>query len=525
MELVKKQIQVNQGKCCGSIQLTLDDDFNVPDRKPDVRQIVAEQGEIRTNEITPMGDRVQLDGVLQFQLLYVSDQQEGRMQGMKGEIPFQEWVNLPEACQGQVLVRWMLEDLSVEIINSRKISVRAIVSAWVQGEDGSQEELAVDLIGENGSEPGMVQSRKKRMSWMQQKIAKKDTFRIKDEYILPAAKPDMEEIAYGDVSLRGVEVRALEDSFGLKGELHFMIFYYGGDTDRLQYLELQLPFAGTPECIGYRSDMIPDVEVHILKKDIQIKPDEDGEERILDIEVILDLTIRAYGEEEGDVLEDFYALDRDLRPTYRELVCQELKDHHSTKLRLNQRVAVPESSPAILQLCGSSAVIRVDESVRETDGIRIEGVVELPILYITAEDAAPLYMIKGLLPFEEYVPQEEKDGFSTVVKPVIDQVALSLLDSRDMDVKVTMNLDVYLFGEKNEQVIGGYTESEITEEELLRMPGITGYYVQEGDSWWTVGKKYRIPVDNLRRMNDGIPGELESGMRLLIRRGKEYGRK
>lgn len=360
---------------------------------------------------------------------------------------------------------------------------------------------------------------------MQQKIAKKDTFRIKDEYILPAAKPDMEEIAYGDVSLRGVEVRALEDSFGLKGELHFMIFYYGGDTDRLQYLELQLPFAGTPECIGYRSDMIPDVEVHILKKDIQIKPDEDGEERILDIEVILDLTIRAYGEEEGDVLEDFYALDRDLRPTYRELVYQELKDHHSTKLRLNQRVAVPESSPAILQLCGSSAVIRVDESVRETDGIRIEGVVELPILYITAEDAAPLYMIKGLLPFEEYVPQEEKDGFSTVVKPVIDQVALSLLDSRDMDVKVTMNLDVYLFGEKNEQVIGGYTESEITEEELLRMPGITGYYVQEGDSWWTVGKKYRIPVDNLRQMNDGIPGELESGMRLLIRRGKEYGRK
>jgi len=396
------------------------------------------------------------------------------------------------------------------------------VSARVQGEDGSPEELAEELIEENGRENSMVQSCRKRISWMQQKIAKKDTFRIKDEYILPAAKPDMEEIVYGDVSLRGVEVRALDDSFALKGDLHFMIFYYGGDTDRLQYLELELPFAGTPECMGYGSDMIPDVEVHILKKDIQIKPDEDGEERILDIEVILDLTIRAYGEEAGDILEDFYALDRNLQPIYRELEYQELKDHHSTKMRLSQRVAVPEASPAILQLCGSSAMIRVDESVREEDGIRIEGVVELPILYITAEDTMPVYMIKGLLPFEEHVPQKEENALSYVVKPVIDQVVLSLLDSREVDVKITMNLDVYLFGKETEQVIDGYEESEITEEELLNMPGLTGYYVQEGDSWWTVGRRYRISVDRLQQMNERITGELEPGMRLLIRRDQGY---
>ena len=135
MELVKKLVQVDQGRCQASIQLTLDDDFNVSDRKPDVRQIVAEQGEIHTNEITPGGDKVQLDGTLQFQIFYISEGEGGRMQGMNGEIPFQEWVNLPEICQGQVMVKWILEDLSVEVINSRKISVRAIVTAQVKGEE------------------------------------------------------------------------------------------------------------------------------------------------------------------------------------------------------------------------------------------------------------------------------------------------------------------------------------------------------------------------------------------------------
>ncbi len=604
MELVKKLVSVNQGKCQGSIQLTLDDDFNVPDRKPDVRQIVAEQGEIHTNEVTPGGDKVQLDGTLQFQIFYISEGEGGRMQGMNGEIPFREWVNLPEACQGQVLVKWILEDLSVEVINSRKISVRAIVTAHVKGEEGTMEEIVSDLsegsfggmgispniswgasaesyfdggresrdeededwempaisdsVGASGESFGSgspmgkaskdssrsffgsasfgggsgasggelvscIQSRRKMLPLTQQRMAKKDTFRVKDEYILPAAKPDIEEIVYQEDSLRGEEIRLQDDKFSLKGELYFMIFYYGGESDKLQFLELELPFSGTPECIGCTQDMIPDVEVGILKKDIQIKPDEDGEERILDVEVILELSVKTYGEEKLDMLEDFYATDRSLEPVYKELELQELSGRYSNKLRLNNRIQLPESAPGILQLCGTSGTVKVDECSQEGNSIRVEGIVELPILYITPEDATPVYSVKGMLPFEELIPIEgfsEQDTYE--VKPVIDQVALSLLDGREIDAKATLNLDTFLFRKTGEKVITGYTEAEIPEEEFQNMPGITGYYVQDGDSWWTVGRKYRVPVDKLKRMNEGLAGELEPGMRLLVQKESVY---
>lgn len=587
MELVKKLVSVNQGRCRGSIQLTLDDDFNVPDRKPDVRQIVAEQGEIHTNEVTPNGDKVQLDGTLQFQIFYISEGEGGRMQGMNGEIPFQEWVNLPEVCQSQVMVKWILEDLSVEVINSRKISVRAIVTAHVKGEEGTMEEIVSDLsetsFGGGGSLPetswglssesyfgseqsggdswdgeeewetpvasggssgsmsfgsrpfgsrsvdgaaeGCIQSKRKTLPLTQQRMAKKDTFRVKDEYILPAAKPDIEEIVYQEVSLRGVEIRLQDDKFSLKGELYFMIFYYGGETDKLQFLELELPFSGTPECIGCTQDMIPDVEVGILKKDIQIKPDEDGEERILDVEVILELSVKTYGEERLDMLEDFYATDRRLEPVYKELELQELSGRYSNKLRLNNRIQLPESAPGILQLCGTSGTVKVDECSQEGDSIRVEGIVELPILYITPEDTTPVYSVKGMLPFEELIPVEgflEQDTYE--VKPVIDQVALSLLDGREIDAKATLNLDTFLFRKAGEKVITGYTEAEIPEEEVQNMPGITGYYVQDGDSWWTVGRKYRVPVDKLKRMNEALTGELEPGMRVLVQKESVYRR-
>lgn len=511
MEVIKRRIPAARGKCRATIQLTLDDDFNVPDRKPDVRQIVASQGEVHTNEVMPSGEKVQLDGVLQFQVLYISEQEEARMQGMSGEIPFREWVNLPEACQGTVLVRWVLEDLSVEVINSRKISVRAIVTAQVQGEESVTEEVVSDLL----EAPG-VQCRRRWLTLTQQRILKKDIFRVKEEYTLPSSRPDLEEVVYQEGSLRGVEIRLLDDKFSLKGELHFLVFYYGVDSDKLQYLELELPFAGMPECIGCHPEMIPGVEVSILKKEVQIKPDEDGEERILDLDVTLELSVRTYGEETLEILDDCYSVDRELTPVFQMLELQELAGHHGNKLRLTGRIPVPEPAPAILQLCGTSGTVQVDECLPVEEGIRIEGVIELPILYITAEDSVPVYLVKGLLPFAETIQTEAAGVYE--VRPVIDQVALSLLDGREIDVKATLNLETFLFRQGGGNVMVDCEEAEILDAERGHMPGLIGCYVQPGDSWWTIGRKYRVPVEELQAGHERIVGEPEPGMRLLIRK-------
>ena len=446
------------------------------------------------------------------------------MQGMKGEIPFREWVNLPSSCQGTVLVRWVLEDLSVDVINSRKISVRAIVTAQVQGEESATEEIVLDLLEKSGE-----QCLKGFLTLTGQRMMKKDTFRVKEEYVLPSSRPDLEEVVYQETALRGVEVRLLEDKLSLKGELHFLIFYYGVDSDKLQYLELETPFAGILECIGISSDMIPDVDVSILKKEVQIKPDEDGEERILDMDVTLELSIKIYGEEELEVLEDCYLVDRretagyrELTPVYRELELQELAGHHSNKLRLSGRIPVPEQAPAVLQLCGTSGAVRVDEVVSVEEGIRVEGVIDLPILYLSALDHAPVYQVQGLLPFSAVVPmgefqdqtQSQKSGVmngSYEIRPVIDQVVLSLLDGREIDAKATLNLETYFFRKGGGRVVVDLVETEAPEEEWQQMPGLIGYYVQPGDTRWSIGKRYQVPVEE-------IPEIVEPGMRILIRK-------
>ena len=62
MELIKKQIHMNQWKGNVATQITLDDDFIVPDTMDDMEQVMLDNGEIQAEQVKPMGDKVKCKG-------------------------------------------------------------------------------------------------------------------------------------------------------------------------------------------------------------------------------------------------------------------------------------------------------------------------------------------------------------------------------------------------------------------------------------------------------------------------------
>ena len=76
MELIKRNIHMNRQKCKSCLQLTLDNDLNVPDIKPDIERIIREQGEIKLQEVKTVNGRVLLKGNLNFHILYIDADNE-----------------------------------------------------------------------------------------------------------------------------------------------------------------------------------------------------------------------------------------------------------------------------------------------------------------------------------------------------------------------------------------------------------------------------------------------------------------
>ena len=99
----------------------------MPDYRPDIVKVLKEKGELHFDEVKAAAGAAWLKGRLGFRVLYRSDQENGKISCLKGEIPFQEKLNMDGVQEYDVIqASGEIEDLTIGVIHSRKISVRAV---------------------------------------------------------------------------------------------------------------------------------------------------------------------------------------------------------------------------------------------------------------------------------------------------------------------------------------------------------------------------------------------------------------
>ena len=121
VELVRKTIHMMRQKGRAVSQMTLDDDYNIPEAMPDAGMIVQEKGKLEIGDIRTENGRVLVRGSLQFFILYMEDAEESGLYSVKGQIPFEENMNVEAVQEGDSLkLDWMLEDVSAVLIRIRQ---------------------------------------------------------------------------------------------------------------------------------------------------------------------------------------------------------------------------------------------------------------------------------------------------------------------------------------------------------------------------------------------------------------------
>ena len=94
MELTTRKIFSQNIACKGNLQITLEEDINVSDSKPDIDKIIKLQSEIQISSVSPNDEKITVRGQLAFSLLYASSEDIRPLHNMKGQIPFEETINM-----------------------------------------------------------------------------------------------------------------------------------------------------------------------------------------------------------------------------------------------------------------------------------------------------------------------------------------------------------------------------------------------------------------------------------------------
>jgi nucleoid-associated protein YgaU len=514
VELIKKNIHMNKLKCKSSLQLTLDDDFNVPDVKPDIYKIIKEQGAVKINDIKMMNGKLMVKGALYFNMLYLSDENVRPLHNISGEVPFDEIIHLEDACMGdEALINWELEDLTTGLINSRKLSVKSIVRLTVLVEELYDEATAVAVEGDDD-----VQFINKSITVTDIAVDKKDTYRVKDQVHLPSNKGNIAEILYSELELRNPEVRLLDNKFSVKGEILLFLLYASENEDNpVEYFETEIPFGTTVDCNGCTEDMIDNIDFTIANKSLDVMPDADGEERITDVEVVIEMGIKMYEEEELELLNDVYSPSKELIPVMKDAHYENLLVKNNSKVRVNDRVKIANNQPEILQVCHAAGQIKVDEINPVDNGLEVNGVLETQILYICADDNKPLNAFKGIIPFTQVLEVKGLKPTSIYrVKPALEQLSVMMLDSEEIEVKAGIGLNAIVFDTITEPIITDIQVNDLDYEKIRSMPSIVGYTVKNQDSLWNIAKKYYTTVDRIRELNGIEDNNLKIGDKLII---------
>lgn len=514
MDFYKKLIHNINCKKTIISQITLEEDYIVPDSKSDINKIIQDESFVVVDEANAMQGHVNISGNLKFKTLYITDDAMPRLECINGEIPFNEIINIEEADTNDIIkIKWEIEDFSINMVNSRKISTRALITFMVSIDSLTDEGVCTEIRNEENARV-LTQS----MDIMELAVNKKDIYRIKDEISIPSNKPNIESIIWESCQIRNVDIRPEEGMLAVKGELLvFIIYQPQEENSNVVWHEGSINFSGSVECSNATPDMTADIDYNMVGINIEARADFDGELRVVGIDGTMELNIKLYENNNITYIEDVYCQDKDVIINEIPKVFQRLIVKNISRCKIAERTVTENERFRILQICNCKADVKIEESMVTDGGINAEGIISLSVLYVTSDDKQPFDSLKATIPFTHFIQAEginEKSKIS--LNPRIEQITAAMAGADELEIKCVIGIDTFVCEILTKDMIDTADEKPIDYEKLEEMSGIAVYIAQNNENLWKLAKKYYTTVEKIKLTNNLTSDEVKQGERIII---------
>lgn len=511
MELIKKPIHYTQAGKGIFDQFHLDEDYNVPEQKPDVQKIICGSAQLYAEDIRPVENYIRVTGKIYFRILYMTEVGEPGPAVLEGKLPFEEMVYGESDGNETFFLRNTRLEFTPAFIHSRKLGLKIMAEIEIGREWIRDEELTVDIESEKE-----IYTKKEKRNLLKLTVSKKDTYRIREEITLPGTKESIGQMLFSEANVRRLDIRPGQDEVILRGELQFFGMYLSA-ADKTDWIEQSIPFEGRILCDDVSENMYYHIRHTLEDVMTDIRMDEDNEMRLIGIEATLALRMNIYEEEETEILSDLYSLDQVCTFDTREAAPEELIMQNQSRCRLTERLSLPELKDDVLQILYSTGNIQVESEEYIPEGIQLEGILHLSFLYLKSDDAEPYGSWHGMVPFSYLVECRDMPGdVSDSLTYHVEQLAVTLAGSETVEIKAVLSFDVFLRRITPVQIITDVVMAEQDMSETASRPGIVGHIVQNGEDLWGLAKKYMTTVQGIMEINGLNDEKIVPGDKLLI---------
>ena len=513
-DLIREKIILDQRAGHEKTQILLEGDIIVPDIKPDIAIILQTDAKVCIDRTEVSADRVNFMGRLDIQVLYLARGSEKPVHSMSITANIDDFVNIDGANVDMwVEVKPELTNIDYRVLNDRKINYRGVVDIEIIVEATNTHEIVVNI-----EDTPSNQLLKTTLNVNRSIENKADRFIVKDEVPIPSGKPNIRELLQCSVNVSNKEIRIGNGKITIAGELALNTLYKGeSESSLIEFVENEIPFNGNLDIAGATEDMMGEVFLTVQDQYVQVRPDNDGEERLLELEISIGVVAKVHTQDNLEILEDAYCINKELDITkvpirYPKLICR-----NKNQAPIKEIVTIGESNPDILQILHVKGKAFVEDVKVIEDKVVAEGFIETDILYVAESDSTPLYAHKTILPYRQVIETKgAMPHMNAVMHTSIDHIGFNMLSGRELEVRFLLSFATKVVDEQEMNMITDIQLRDMDRTVLDNMASMTVYVVQNGDNLWNIAKQYNTSMDDLLSLNDMAEHKIIPGQKLLI---------
>jgi nucleoid-associated protein YgaU len=419
-------------------------------------------------------------------------------------------------------VNAVVQHIECSIINSRKLNMRVIVDLGCRVEELFDLELASDVRGLSD-----IQILRESCKMKQVVSYNKDQYNINEQLVIAPEKPAVHKILKTDLRAILKDDKITDGKVEISGVLGINVLYTALDEENsINFLEFEVPFNQYIEVPAAERNMDCVTEVNPGQFYVDAVENEEGEKKILTVEAVINVNTKVYKEAEEEAVVDAYSPGNVIEIGKEVVKMNEFVGKGRSNTVIKESISIRHSDPEIENICYVNAIPVINETKILDDKVLVEGVLETDAIYMSSFSGEPMCSLREQIPFRHFVEIPGlKLGMQCITKCNVDSLTFSPMNSQMIELRVVISVSADAYKQTDKKLVNRVEEVEGIAIDQSRIPAVTIYLVQKGDTLWSIAKRYNTTVDALVKLNNfENPSKVTTGMQVMILKNVRAGK-
>lgn len=465
----------------------VEEDFVVPDIKPDILNTIRTNGTICIYKKEVMDGKVKLDGCINVYIMYLADDEEASVRGFNTTLEFSQTVNFDSVKEGMILEdKVTLKSVECRVLNGRKVNIKAIMDMELKVSSNEELEFVKEI--EEVKDVQLLDKTLNLNSLLGSGITK---VYAKDTIVIESID-NLAEIMKVDIHIINQETKISYNKVLVKADASVKILYRTEDN-RICEANNLIPVMGFIDMPDVTDENICDVHYEI--KNLLVKPN-NVEEHSIYVEVELEINCNVYQTKEINIIEDLYSPTVNLIYKQKEIKAMSQKESIKDTCQIREKQSIME--------IGNHKIYDVEvrptilNQTILTNRVMYEGEVNLNFLF-EAESGTRVDTKDVIIPFTFNMDLEGVMPNSQIETNIgVTLQDFTIMPDENIDIKIDLEFSV---NRSNHQIINVIEEINIDETRNQERYSLVIYFVKPGDTLWKIAKRFRSTVANIARIN------------------------